>query len=153
MGKNHYNVGLTEALKFLYIILDLSLTGFMLPKILVTSPVFEIDEGDIPSITVTREIDGEDYNLNAHITDEAESFTVDTNNLYPPSLYLAAKSTNPQARSNVEVFIQSRLASISSSEKSSSCKCSRISEFVEEWLECPVCRDRVGKEVGKEVYQ
>merc|ERR1711915_989266 len=149
MGKNHYNVGLTEALKFLYIILDLSMTGFMLPKILVTSPVFEIDEGDIPSITVTRVMDEEDYNSNSHITDEAESSTVDTNNLYlyPPSLYLAAKSTNPQARSNVEVFIQSRLASITSSEKSSSCKCSRISEFVEQWLECPVCRDRVGKEV------
>merc|ERR1711915_196157 len=147
MGKNHYNVGLTEALKLLYIILDLSLTDFMLPKILVTSPVFEIDEGDIPSITVTREMDEEDYNSNAHITDESESITVDTNNLYPPSIYLAAKSTNPQARSNVEVFIQSRLASITSSEKSSSCKCSRISEFVEEWLECPVCRDRVGKEV------
>merc|ERR1711915_858353 len=94
-----------EATKFLYIILDLFMTGFMLPKILVTSPVFEIDEGDVPNITVTREMDEEDYNSNSHITDEAESSTVNTNNLYlyPPSLYLAAKSTNPQARSNVEV--------------------------------------------------
>ena len=119
----------------------------MLPQILVTSPVFEVDEGDIPSITVTREMDDEDYNSNAHIIEDAEPFTVDTNSLYPPSLFIAAKSTNPQARSNVEVFIQSRLASITSSEKTSSCKCSRISEFVDGWLECPVCKDRVGKEV------
>ena len=117
----------------------------MMPSIVITSPLLESGDKAMPSITVTRDMDDQDYEPTDLTLDNVIVNNSDTPGLYPPSLYIAARSSNPSTQKSVEDFIQSRLNSFSSSP--ASCRCSSIMASVEESLECPVCRDRVGREV------
>eukprot|EP00092_Neocalanus_flemingeri_P024024 GFUD01026058.1.p1 GENE.GFUD01026058.1~~GFUD01026058.1.p1 ORF type:complete len:162 (+),score=46.87 GFUD01026058.1:74-559(+) len=113
------------------------------PDIIITSPILESGEKDFPSITVTRDMDDQDFNSSDLTLDSIIINNSDQGGLYPPSLYIAARSSNHRQQQNVEDFIQSRLTSIAPT----SCRCTSIVKSVEESLECPVCRDRVGTEV------
>ena len=117
----------------------------MIPTIVITTPVLESSNKDIPSVTVTRNVDEQDYNSTDITMDSTILNNSNATGLYPPSLFIAAKSSNPRTKRNIEDFIQSRLDTLVPS--TASCRCSSIVKSVEEALECPVCRDRVGKEV------
>ena len=117
----------------------------MMPSIVITSPLLESGDKAMPSITVTRDMDDQDYEPTDLTLDNVIVNNSDTTGLYPPSLYIAARSSNPSTQKSVEDFIQSRLNSFTSSP--ASCRCTSIVASVEEALECPVCRDRVGREV------
>merc|ERR1711879_910153 len=106
----------------------------------------ESPDKEMPSITVTRDLDEQDYSPTENTLDSV----IITNSgssagLFPPSLFLAARSSNPVTQRNVEDFIQSRLESFAP--PPTSCRCSTFVRSVEESLECPVCRDRVEREV------
>ena len=116
----------------------------MMPSIVITSPLLESADKAMPSITVTRDMDDQDYVPTDLALDNVINNS-DTSGLYPPSLFIAARSSNPRTQKSVEDFIQSRLSSFSS--EPASCRCTLIMKSVEECLECPVCRDRVGREV------
>jgi hypothetical protein len=117
----------------------------MMPSIVITSPILESADKDMPSITVTRDMDDQDYVSTDLTLDNVIINNSETAGLYPPSLFIAARSSNPRTQNSVEDFIQSRLSSISS--EPASCRCISIMKSVEESLECPVCRDKVGREV------
>jgi len=119
-----------------------------IPHIIITSPLMEPADKDLPSITVSRDMDEQDFNSTDLTLDSVIINNSDYSGLYPPSLYIAARSSNPRQQQNVEDFIQSRLTRISPTATSSTtCRCTSIVKSVEESLECPVCRDRVGREV------
>ena len=117
----------------------------MMPSIVITSPLLESADKAMPSITVTRDMDDQDYVPTDLTLDNVIINNSETSGLYPPSLFIAARSSNPRTQSCVEDFIRSRLSSLSSGP--ASCRCTSIMKSVEESLECPVCRDRVGREV------
>ena len=120
----------------------------MIPTIVITTPLLDADHEDIPSITVTRNVDERDYNPTDFTMDSmiVNNSHVSAGGLYPPSLFIAARSSNPIAKKNVESFIQSRLDSFEPTPPRS-CQCTSLVKSIEELLECPVCRDRVGREV------
>ena len=122
------------------------MTQTTIPNIVITSTIMETGK-DLPSIVVTRDMDEQDFTP-TDLTLESIIVNNETGSgLYPPSLFIAARSSNPRAQQNVEDFIQSRLSSFAPSPSDNSCRCTSIVKSVEESLECPVCRDRVGREV------
>jgi len=117
----------------------------MIPTIVITTPLLDADHEEIPSVTVTRNVDDQDYNPTDITMDSVIVNNAHGSGLYPPSLFIAARSSNPRTKKNVEDFIKSRLDTFVPS--SSSCQCTSLVNSIEELLECPVCRDRVGREV------
>merc|ERR1712112_236184 len=127
--------------------------------ILITTPIFDDNDCELPSITVTRDaadvLDTEDFLYSLDDTEVHHNFPVTTAedfSIFPDSLFQAARSGDPTQKQNVEDFIRARLDQVAQSRGSGDDGCSRCSPLVrclEDSLECPVCRDRV---VG-EVYQ
>merc|ERR1712189_82007 len=99
---------------------NLQIKMFVVPTILITSPLFEHDDRFLPRITVTRdESDIEQNNveeniLNMEILDDGEMNLIgsaigESRSIFPDSLFDAARSENATVRNNVEDFINSRL--------------------------------------------
>merc|ERR1712179_471397 len=118
-----------------------NLQSTMIPTIVITTPLLDADHEEIPSVTVTRNVDDQDYNPTDITMDSVIVNNAHGSGLYPPSLFIAARSSNPRAKKNVEDFIKSRLDTFVPS--SSSCQCTSLVNSIEELLECPVCRARL----------
>jgi len=134
---------------------------FVVPTILITSPLFEHDDRFLPRITVTRDesdIDQDDVEeniLSMEILDEGEMNLIgstigESRSIFPDSLFDAARSENATDRNNVEDFINSRLDYINRPhefEDEHLCRCERMTRTLEDSLECPVCRDKISGHV------
>merc|ERR1712096_260687 len=111
-----------------------------IPHIIITSPLMEPADKDLPSITVSRDMDEQDFNSTDLTLDSVIINNSDYSGLYPPSLYMAARSSNPRQQQNVEDFIQSRLTRISPTATSSTTCHIMCQPYRARLLTCPVCR-------------
>merc|ERR1712243_459209 len=91
---------------------------YVVPTILITSPLFEHNDQFLPSITVTRDENDivnevEDNLMSMEIFDDGEKNRTpaisESRSIFPDSLFDAARSDNVTDRNNVEDFITSRL--------------------------------------------
>merc|ERR1712189_81993 len=108
---------------------NLQIKMFVVPTILITSPLFEHDDRFLPRITVTRDEsdieqnDVEENILSMEILDDGEmnllgSTIGESRSIFPDSLFDAARSENVTDRNNVKDFINSRLDYINRPHKS-----------------------------------
>merc|ERR1712107_239460 len=121
---------------------------FVVPTILITTPLFDNDDCNVPSITVTT--DSPDYHqqLNLRTRDDQNQIGIqqdEQSSIFPQSLFDAARSDDVAQRESVEDFIASRLSSVT--RRGDQCQCEALTRSIEDSLECPVCRDRVSGEV------
>merc|ERR1712243_3259 len=130
---------------------------YVVPTILITSPLFEHNDQILPSITVTRDENDianevEDNLMNMEIFDDGEMNHIpaisESRSIFPDSLFDAARSDNVTDRNNVEDFIISRLDYINDNRSDDvQYKCENMRRTLEESLECPVCRDKISGHV------
>merc|ERR1712227_947429 len=94
---------------------------FVVPTILITTPLFDNDDCNVPSITVTTDSPDDHQQLNLRTRDDQNQVGIqqdEQSSIFPQSLFDAARSDDVAQR-----------------------------ESIEDSLECPVCRDRVSGEV------
>merc|ERR1712243_351637 len=130
---------------------------YVVPTILITSPLFEHNGQILPSITVTRGENDivnevEDNLMNMEIFDDGEMNHIpaisESRSIFPDSLFDAARSDNVTDRNNVENFITSRLDYINDNRSDDDhCRCESMKRTLEESFECPVCRDKISGHV------
>ena len=65
-------------------------------------PLLDADHEEIPSVTVTRNVDDQDYNPTDITLDSVIVNNAHGSGLYPPNLFIAARSSNPRTKKNVE---------------------------------------------------
>ena len=110
------------------------------PQILITSPVLDLGNNQVPEITVTREVEGEE---------EEEGETASQIPFRGVSL-----ETGPRQDQRTELFIRQRLAglglapapacrwllrSVLKRKADVHCRCDQLLGALEQQLECPVC--------------
>merc|ERR1711915_168319 len=125
---------------------QLSKNTIMVPEIVITSPAFEPDNDDLPSIFVTTYVTDDYIDDNRTINDYFDdNQTINESYLYPPEVYLLADSDNPEGIDAVNRFIQERLDTLAGRpepvvNKSWVCQCAvGYVSCIEESLQCPVC--------------
>merc|ERR1711915_655730 len=135
---------------------QLSKNTNMVPEIVITSPAFEPDNDDLPSIFVTTYVTDDfiddNRTINNYFDDNRtinnyfdDNRTINEGYLYPPEVYLLADSDNPEDIDAVNRFIQERLDNLARRpepvvNKSWVCQCAvGYVSCIEESLQCPVC--------------
>merc|ERR1712179_507112 len=65
-----------------------NLQSTMIPTIVITTPLLDADHEEIPSVTVTRNVDDQDYNPTDITMDSVIVNNAHGSGLYPPSLFM-----------------------------------------------------------------
>jgi len=102
------------------------------PQILITSPVLDLENNQVPEITVTREVEGEEE-VEVEVEEEEEEETTSQIPIRGVSLEAGSRQ-DPRT----ELFIRQRLARLGLA-PAPACRCGQLLEALEQQLECPVC--------------
>merc|ERR1712029_1125463 len=98
---------------------------FVVPTILITTPLFDNDDCNVPSITVTSDSpdDHQQLNLRTRVDQNQVGIQQDEqSSIFPQSLFDAARSDDVAQRESVEDFIASRLSSATRREDQCQCQ-------------------------------